>query len=74
MTPQEARNKLDITLICDLEWKIALTNALEKQIAKPPMWLGEKSIKTFALGCPACGEFVGFKQKHCAYCGQKLEV
>ena len=73
MTYEEAENKLDETFIGDLELKITLTNALKKQIEKPPKWLGEKSISLFALGCPNCGEFVCFRQKYCAYCGQKIE-
>ena len=32
MTEQEALDKLDKTVIGDLEWKIALTNALTKQM------------------------------------------
>ena len=73
MTAKEALKKLDETVIGDLEWKIALTNALEKQIEKPPEYLGVFTVRTSALGCPNCGEFVGFKQKYCAYCGQKQD-
>jgi hypothetical protein len=34
MTPEQALDKLDKTVIGDLEWKIVLTKALEKQIPK----------------------------------------
>lgn len=73
MTPEQALNKLDETVIGDLELKIILSKALEKQIDQPPTWLGEITIRTAALGCPNCNEFVGFKQLYCAYCGQKLD-
>ena len=72
MTYEEALDKLDKTFIGDLELKIILTKALEKQIEQPPKWLGEISFRNSVLGCPNCNEFVGFKQKYCAYCGQKI--
>ena len=72
MTYEEALNKLDETFMGDLELKVVLSQALEKQIEQPPKRLGEISFRQFVLGCPNCNEYVGFKQKYCAYCGQKI--
>ena len=72
MTPRKALNKLDKTLIGDLQLKIILSKALEKQIPKVPKYLGEITIRKSIFGCPCCNEPIGFKQKYCAYCGQKI--
>jgi rubrerythrin len=66
MTPEEALNKLDETLIGNLELKIALSKALEKQIAKNPKEEGW-------LYCPVCGlDVLMSKYNYCPDCGQKI--
>ena len=48
MTPKEALNKLDETVIRNLELKIILSNALEKQIPKKPIkqiWVDDEKHK-----------------------------
>lgn len=73
MTYEQALNKLDETLIGDLELKVILSKALEKQIEKKPKIINPKYTRNFIFGCPNCNEFVCFNQKCCAYCGQALD-
>ncbi len=80
MTPEQAMDKLDKTVIGDLEWKIALTTALEKLTPKRVV---EREIEVIGLYCceetlcPACDTFVykytPRKQAFCHRCGQKLD-
>lgn len=82
MPPEEALKKLDETTIGDLEWKIALTSAVEKQIPQPPQ-LRKAGRKSIDYVCPYCaariisqvgGEFVaGFMANNCHNCGQALD-
>ena len=81
MTPEQALDKLDKTVIGDLVFKIALTTALEKQIPRKPtsnefdILIGNidwfKSITTHY--CPNCKEFIGRTYAYCHKCGQKLD-
>ena len=90
MTPKEALNTLDETVIKNLELKIVLSNALEKQIPKKATEetinrgidiSGEYDID-FNLCCPACGGIVGtfegetdeYFVKYCPNCGQALDL
>ncbi len=81
MTVQEALDKLDKTVTGDLEWKIVLTEALEKQIPKKPTEIHEKEDKyssfyTLSFMCPSCETaviFQPYKPKYCKHCGQKLD-
>lgn len=58
MTFKEALDKLDKTVIGDLEWKITLTKALEKQM-----------MKENADGCKGCAfENVNEWELPCAKC------
>jgi len=74
MKPQEALNKLDETVIGNLELKIALSKALEKQIPKKPVLdaIFPSGVKWYL--CPACNhngiEKVG---GYCHSCGQALD-
>jgi hypothetical protein len=68
MTPEEALDKLDKTVIGDLELKIALTKALEKQIPKKPIKIPDNH-KCF---CPTCHNPIRLGRNHCCNCGQKL--
>lgn len=77
MTEQEALDKLDKTVLGDLEWKIVLTKALEKQIEKKVLIKHhEKTPWTREISqylCPCCNRVIGFNgQIHCSTCGQKL--
>lgn len=70
MTPIEALNKLDETVLGNLEWKIALTSALEKQIPKKII------VEKYDIGgndyfCPCCSE--ASKGLYCSNCGQALD-
>jgi hypothetical protein len=51
--------------------RIDLGEALEKQIAKKPIW----STSDFANihHCPSCDGIVWVEQPHCGYCGQRLD-
>lgn len=79
MTAQEALDKLDKTVLRDLEWKIALTNALEKQIPKKPKNLTlAEGIMTTMFECPVCrcrrlGHGFDLNKCFCPECGQKLD-
>lgn len=81
MTPEQALDKLDKTVIGDLEWKIALSKALEKQIAKRPIPNVDKYTQTiivsFSCPNPNCdNNDLGnneYRFDCCEVCGQKLE-
>ena len=73
MTDEQALNKLDKTVIRDLELKIVLSKALEKQIPKEIRLLNERYTRNFIFGCPNCNEFICFNQKYCAFCGQAID-
>lgn len=80
MTVEQALNKLDETFIGDLELKIFLTKALEKQIPKKPITL-PIGFETFwrdtirSVQCKVCRDV--FMQdtsiKYCPSCGQALD-
>jgi hypothetical protein len=85
MTPQKALNRLDETVTGNLEWKIVLSNALEKRIPKKPI-RAHRIIKKNGMfilrddneywKCPICikADVVLLKnQKHCHDCGQALD-
>ena len=80
MTYEEALKTLDETVIGNLELKIVLSNALEKQIPKKP-----KAIKgdfSIYYDCPYCRQYIatvsdgelccGKKHIYCPVCGQRL--
>ena len=64
MTPKEALNILDETVIGNLELKIVLSNAIEKQIPK--------KCKKFKDVC-SCGYGVFPHMNFCSQCGQALD-
>ena len=69
MTYEEALKTLDETVIGNLELKIVLSNALEKQIPKKPDLDG-------GVYCPCC--LHEFKEnydetRYCPNCGQALD-
>lgn len=74
MTNEQALDKLDKTVTGDLEWKIVVTKALEKQIPKKVV-----NIDDFAdyAECPSCGAIatdnLGCLYGWCRKCGQKLK-
>lgn len=68
MTPQEALNRLDETVTGNLEWKIVLSNALEKQIPKKPK-RREDTTYTF---CPCC-DSGNLQNDYCTDCGQRID-
>lgn len=76
MTPQEALNILDKTVTRNLEWKIVLSNALEKQIPIKPI---EDGYYDLPYVCPKCGSNVAnedsnvYQFKYCYHCGQALD-
>ena len=80
MTYEEALDKLDKTFIGDLEWKIMLSKALEKQIAVRPtpikVRIGEEE-KLVSYKCPNCGNnSLGnceFHFDYCEVCGKRLD-
>ena len=82
MTPKEALKKLDETTLGNLELKIALTRAVEKQIPKQPQ-MRKAGWKSFDFVCPWCagrvvsqvdGEWIaGAMDRHCSRCGQALD-
>ena len=80
MAYEQALNKLDETVIGDLELKIVLTKALEKQIPKKVKHLnrhgdGADLYNRDCFFCPSCGRRLRNKQKdpHCGRCGQALD-
>ena len=75
MTPQEALNKLDETVIGDLEWKIVLSSTLEKQIPKKPNIHGYREgreVNTISYTCPVCNKHIG-RDAYCKHCGTALD-
>lgn len=80
MNSEEALNKLDETLIGDLELKVVLSKALELQIPKK---VNEKSYEVVGVCryeeilCPVCGawvyKYLVRRQTYCHKCGQKLD-
>jgi hypothetical protein len=80
MTNEQALNKLDETFIGDLELKMVLSKALEKQIAKKVKYLnrhgdGYDLYNVDYFHCPSCGRRLRNKQKdpHCGRCGQAID-
>ena len=84
MTPQEALNKLDETVTGDLEWKIVLSKALEKQI--PKKYISEKTdfFSFPVIKCPNCTGIIGKVEflencelvicpRGCPCCGQAID-
>lgn len=74
MTPKEALKILDETVIGNLELKIVLSNALEKQIPKKPNIHGYREgreINTISYTCPICNKHIG-REDFCKHCGQAL--
>ena len=81
MTYKEALDKLDKTVIGDLEWKIAMSKALERQI--PTKVTHEASLYKCCT-CPNCKNVVDKFEKwgestvrityqYCHFCGQNLD-
>lgn len=73
MTCEEALKTLDETVIGNLELKIVLSNALEKQIPKKPKECGEDWFV-----CPKCEtSIVSLDElethKFCLNCGQEID-
>ena len=68
MTPEQALDKLDKTVIGNLMLKIALTKALELQIPHKP-----KPYKNFEGQCKCGVVFLDKATNHCGNCGQKLD-
>lgn len=69
MTYEEALKTLDETVIGNLELKIVLSNALEKQIPKKPDLDG-------GVYCPCClHEFKSHydETRYCPNCGQAID-
>ena len=80
MTYEEALDKLDKTLIGDLELKVVLTKALKKQIPKKPLALpiafkSTENVIIHSVMCNVCKcTFMRDKQiKYCPFCGQALD-
>lgn len=80
MNYEEVLDKLDKTFIGDLELKIALTKAVEKQIAKKPnplthIFMADDNTLVQGVECAKCGNdfFCSEKTKYCPFCGQFLE-
>jgi hypothetical protein len=67
MAPQKALNRLDETVTGNLEWKIVLSNALEKQIPKKPK---ERQGTTYSF-CPCCDSNNIYE--YCGDCGQRID-
>ena len=81
MTYKEALDKLDKTVTGDLEWKIAISKALERQI---PTKVTHESSLYKCCTCPNCKNVVDKFEKlsestvritynYCYFCGQKLD-
>lgn len=83
MTYEEALNKLDETVIGDLELKVTLSEALKKQITRKAekdidiIWGTPKEMPV----CPVCDYFLtptyfigeGEKVTYCENCGQAID-
>ena len=76
MTPQKALNILDETVIRNLELKIVLSNALEKQIPKKPKIYNDIYPKDL-YECSLCGcglrANASWKDTYCPNCGVKID-
>lgn len=81
MTPKEALDILDKTVIRNLELKIVLSKALEKQIPKKPIKKNpicyEKTkdgteFIAYDYFCPDCNKQIKSTEHHC-HCGQTLD-
>lgn len=77
MTPEQALNRLDETVIGDLELKIFLTKALERMIPKEPIPKIDKLWdRVVSWTCPTCGNGCLGNNEYwfdcCEDCGQKL--
>lgn len=76
MTPKEALNILDKTVIRNLELKIVLSKAVEKQI---PQKIDNKESDDLVSGCHYCGEINalwkpnGSRNRYCGNCGQAID-
>lgn len=74
MTPEEALKILDETVIGNLELKIVLSKALEKQIPNfvlcPKGWQGVRDTR---YHCPACNSLTRRQEKICHICGQAVK-
>ena len=81
MTPEEALRNLNKILLGDLEFKIVLSKALEKQIPKKPIpnldIFTNTIVISFSCPNPNCdNEDLGFNKHRfdcCENCGQKLD-
>ncbi len=78
MNYEEVLDKLDKTFIGDLEFKIALTKAVEKQIKKQPLpQIDMRFGRVVSYKCPNCkSDFLGqneYKFECCENCGQALD-
>lgn len=77
MTNEQALKTLDETVIGNLELKMVLSKALEKQIPKEPI----PSINKYTgnvnyYNCPNCNHEVWencYRTKYCESCGQALD-
>lgn len=75
MTYKQALEKLDKTVVRDLEFKIVLSNALVKQIPKRPVM---KANGWDLYTCPNCDKGIinnndDGKFPYCHLCGQALD-
>ena len=74
MTPKEALNILDETVIGNFELKVVLSNALKKQIPKKPRTNGDNWFC-----CRNCGETFSLantlhkRNKYCGECGTAID-
>ena len=68
MTPQEALKILDETVIGNLELKVVLSAALEKQIPKKV-----EEYLTSSFCCPVCTAVLSRYSIYCSKCGQALD-
>jgi hypothetical protein len=81
LTYEEALSKLDKTFIGNLEWKIMLSKALEKQIPKRPMINVDElfSTRVVSFSCPnhnCTNDNLGnnkYRFDCCEVCGQRLD-
>lgn len=76
MTPEQALDKLDKTVIGDLELKIVLTKALEKQIPKKPKNYNNVYPKDlYECSVCECGlrATARYHDTYCPNCGHKID-
>ena len=81
MTAEEILDRLDKTFIGDLELKVALTRAVEKQIPKKPVKKNPicyaktkdgQELYAYDYHCPMCDTKLKTNEHHCP-CGQALD-